>query len=116
LIMAKSSLIVYKHLLRELSLSVNNSSSSYSYRLSPIYKKIRDEFHRHRPLSSKYCKNLDETLFFARTYLTYLESVRRRTKIHSTYSKGERTIKQAANIVGLELPKTTDRPSLPLNQ
>lgn len=51
-----------------------------------------------------------------KTYLTYLESLRHCKLIRSTYSKGERTVQQAANIVGLELPKTTDRPHLPLNQ
>ena len=81
-----------------------------------MYLKLKDEYRRHRPITSKYCKQADEVLFVARTYLSYLESTRQRKTIHSTYSKGERTVQQAANIVGLELPKTTDRPALPLNQ
>jgi hypothetical protein len=108
----KSALTVYKNILHELS--INNSL--FSYRLSPIYLKIKDEYHRYRPITSKYCKHTNEVLFVARTYLTYLESVRRRKIIHLTYSKGERTVQQAANIVGLELPKTTDRTPLPINQ
>jgi len=109
---AKSALTVYKNILHELS--INNSL--FSYRLSPIYLKIKDEYHRYRPITSKYCKHTDEVLFVARTYLTYLESVRQCQIIHSTYSKGEKTIQQAANIVGLNLPKTTNQPHLPLNQ
>jgi hypothetical protein len=108
----KSALSIYKNILRELS--INNSL--FSYRLSPIYFKIKDEYRRYRPITSKYCKHTDEVLFVARTYLTYLESIRQRKTIHATYSKGERTVHQAANIVGLELPKTTDRPHLPINQ
>jgi hypothetical protein len=109
---AKSALTVYKNILHELS--INNSL--FSYRLSPIYLKIKDEYHRYRPITSKYCKHTDEVLFVARTYLTYLKSVRQCQIIHSTYSKGEKTIQQAANIVGLNLPKTTNQPHLPLNQ
>ena len=108
----KSALTIYKNLLRELS----KNGTSFSYRLSPIYLKIKDEYHRHRPITSKYCKQTDESIFVARTYLTYLESVRQCKTIRSTYSKGERSVEQAANIVGLKLPKTTDRPALPLNQ
>jgi hypothetical protein len=108
---SKSALIFYKKLLRELS--INNTL--FSYRLSPIYLKIKDEYRRSRPITSKYCKHTDENLFVAQTYLTYLENVRQSKIIHSTYSKGEKTVQQAAHIVGLELPKTTDRPHLPIN-
>ncbi|CAF1069480.1 unnamed protein product [Adineta ricciae] len=107
----KSALTVYKRLIRELS----PNNLLFSYRSSPIYLKIKDDYRRYRPITSKYCKHTDEVLFVARTYLTYLESTRARKIIHSTYSKGEKTVQQAANIVGLELPKTTDRPHLPLN-
>ncbi|CAF0886231.1 unnamed protein product [Adineta ricciae] len=108
----KSALTVYKRLIRELS----PNNLLFSYRSSPIYLKIKDDYRRYRPITSKYCKHTDEVLFVARTYLTYLESIRTRKIIHSTYSKGEKTVQQAANIVGLELPKTTDRPHLPLNE
>lgn len=108
----KSALNVYKNLLRELS----TNNSLFSYRLSPIYLKIKDEYRRHRLISSKYCKQTDESLFVARTYLTYLESVRQRKALHAIYNKGEKTVEQAANIVGLQLPTTIDRPHLPFNQ
>ena len=106
----KTALTVYKNLLRELS--ANNAL--FSYRSSPMYQKIKDEFRRHRPIAAKHCKQTDEALFVARAYLTYLESARHRHRIHSTYSKGEKTVQQAANIVGLELPKTIDRAPSPL--
>jgi hypothetical protein len=108
----KSALTVYKNLLRELSIN----KSLFSYRSSPIYLKIKDEYRRYRPVTAKYCKHTDEVLYVARGYLTYLQSSRQRKIIQSTYSKGEKTVQQAANIVGLELPKTIDRPHLPLNQ
>lgn len=57
----KSALSVYKGLLRELS----KNNSLFSYRLSPIYLKIKDEYRRYRPVSSKYCKHTDEVLFVA---------------------------------------------------
>ncbi|CAF0742116.1 unnamed protein product [Adineta steineri] len=109
---SKSALTVYKKILHELSAN----KSLFSYRASPVYLKIKDEYRRNRPVTAKYCKHTDEVLFVARTYLTYLESIRERHIIHSTYSKGEKTVAQAANIVGLNLPKTFDRPHLPLNQ
>ena len=108
----KSALTVYKNLLHELS--INNSL--FSYRLSPIYFKIKDEYRLYRPITSKYCKHTNEVLFVANSYLTYLQHVRQRKLIHSTYSKNEKTIQQAANIVGLELPKTIDHSHSPINQ
>jgi len=109
---SKSALNIYKNILRELS----TNNSLFSYRFSPIYLKIKDEYRRYRPITSKYCKQTDEVVFVAQAYLTYLKSVRERHIIHSKYSKGERTVQQAAHIVGLELPKTTNRPHLPFNQ
>jgi hypothetical protein len=108
----KSALTIYKNLVRELSMN----NPAFSYRLSPTYLKIKDEYHRHRPIASKYCKESDETLFVAQTYLTYLQSIRERKIIHATYSKGEKSVQQAAHIVGLELPKTFDRTHIPLDQ
>ncbi|CAF1492756.1 unnamed protein product, partial [Didymodactylos carnosus] len=107
-----NSLVIYKRLLRELSRLSNNNS----YKSSPIYPKLVDEFRRHKPLAAKYCKETNEQLFLADTYLNYLVSVRKRTEIQNTYSKGEKTVEQAANIVGLSLPKTFDREPLPLTR
>ena len=109
---SKSALAVYKSLLHELSVD----KSLFSYRLSPIYLKVKDEYRRYRPVTSKYCKHSNEAAFVAQTYLTYLQSVRQCQIIHATYSKGEKTVAQAANIVGLALPKTFDRAALPMNQ
>ncbi|CAF3175617.1 unnamed protein product [Rotaria socialis] len=108
----KSALSVYKGLLRELS--INNSK--FSYRSLPVYLKIKDEYRRHRPITAKHCKPNDEILFVASTYLSYLESARKRKIIQSIYSKGERSVQQAANIVGLALPEIIDRPYLPIDQ
>lgn len=101
----KSALTIYKGLLRELS----TNNVQFSYRTSPIYQKIKDEFRRHRPIASKHCKHRDEALFVAQTYLSYLESSRHRYRIYSTYAKGERSIEEAAKIVGLALPQTVDQ-------
>lgn len=109
----KTALTVYKKLLHELSMTNN---SLFSYRLSPMYLKLKDEYRRHRSVTSKYCKGSDEILFVANTYLTYLQSVRQRKVIHATYSKGEKTVQQAANIVGLKLPETTDQPHVPVSE
>ncbi len=92
------------------------SCNLFSYRLSPIYLKLKDAYHRYRPISAKYCKHTDENLFVTQAYLTYLQSTRKRKTLQSIYSKGERSVEQAANIVGLKLPKTIDRPHLPLNE
>ncbi|CAM4861293.1 unnamed protein product [Rotaria socialis] len=86
----KSALSVYKGLLRELS--INNSK--FSYRSLPVYLKIKDEYRRHRPITAKHCKPNDEILFVA----------------------SERSVQQAANIVGLALPEIIDRPYLPIDQ
>lgn len=108
----KPALVAYKKLLRELA----TNNLKFSYRSLPIYLKIKDEYRRHRPVATKHCKTNDEALFVANTYATYLESVRQRKTIQLTYSKGEKSVQQAANIVGLELPKPVDRPYLPLNE
>jgi hypothetical protein len=109
---SKTTLSIYKNLMRELT----TTKGLFSYRSSPMYWKINDEYRRHRPMAAKHCKETNEMTFLAQTYLTYLESARHRHRIHSTYSKGEKSVQQAANIVGLELPKTIDREPIPLNQ
>ncbi|CAM4826786.1 unnamed protein product [Rotaria magnacalcarata] len=75
-----------------------------------------NEYRRHRPITAKHCKPNDEILFVASTYLSYLESARKRKIIQSIYSKGERSVQQAANIVGLALPEIIDRPYSPIDQ
>ena len=51
-------------------------------------------------------KGPNEMHHLADTYTTYLESGRRLSELHEKYCKGERTIEQAAQMVGLKLPKT----------
>ena len=72
-----------------------------------MYKYIADQFNKNRVTAAQYCRNEDQAAHLAQTYLCYLSSVRRHTELLDEYqNRGEKTTEQAANTVGLKLPKT----------
>lgn len=57
----------------------------------------------------RFCRPQDHYKYFAETYLTYLKSSRMEGELVSKYfNKGERSIKDSARLVGLELPKVNN--------
>ncbi len=89
-----STLNLYKELVREVG---SNDK--------PLIDLIRNQFKQHTVTSEKLCKHPNEMEFVAQTYLTYLKSIREHLVLKQKYCKGERSIEEAANIVGLKLPK-----------
>ena len=54
----------------------------------------------------RFCRPQDHYKYFAKTYHTYLRSCRCQDEITQKYfNKEERSIKESAKLVGLELPK-----------
>ena len=70
-----------------------------------LFNLIRNEFRQNTVTSKKYCREENEQFFIANTYLSYLKNTREYSLLKSKYAKGERSIEESANIVGLSLPK-----------
>ena len=101
---------LYKQLLKEANLiqSPSNKLLSNQQSTKSLLELLRNEFKRHNLTTSKHCKQTNESFFIGQTYLNYLKSTRENLQLQARYCKGERSIEDAANIVGLRLPKTYD--------
>jgi len=75
-------------------------------RNSPSYSYIVDQFHQYNVTGAKFCKEKDEMRHLAQTYLCLLQSNKKQAELSTQYARGERSVEEAANIVGLSLPKT----------
>lgn len=59
--------------------------------------------------ASQYCRSPEEMSYLAVTYLTYVRAQDQyRTLYERHYGKGEKTVHEAAKIVGLKLPQTPE--------
>lgn len=93
---------LYRSLLNELRL---NSRNGQLNKESLAYKYITNQFEKHQTTDEIHCKAKEEMKFLAETYLCYLRSLRKYTKIQQEYmSQGERSVKETANMVGFKLP------------
>lgn len=64
-----------------------------------------EQAHAHKETSQVLCKAREELNNLAETYLCYLTSQETRKEIHKQYAgKGERGIKETADLVGFKLP------------
>ena len=72
---------------------------------------LRNEFRQNSVSGSQYCMEKNELFFLANAYLTYLTSNNEALMLYSKYCKGERSIEESANIVGLRLPKQYEPPT-----
>ncbi|PAA46528.1 hypothetical protein BOX15_Mlig009865g2, partial [Macrostomum lignano] len=73
----------------------------------PLIRYIANEFKRHQATQEINCKAQNEASYLASTYLSYLTSCQKHQSLIDTYgAKGERTTKQAARLVGLDVPDT----------
>lgn len=107
-------LAVYKQLYKYLKLDRNITSSvaiNVKNNSNSLIDQLRDEFRQNSVTDSKYCMRKDEMLFLATTYATYLDSTRKTLDLYSRYCRGERSIQEAAQTVGLRLPKTYTEPA-----
>jgi hypothetical protein len=88
-----NTLRLYKELVREVKVD------------KALVDMLRGQFKQHDVASNKLCKHPEEMLFVAQAYLTYLKSTKEHFELKQKYHKGERSTEEAANIVGLRLPK-----------
>ncbi|XP_055381290.1 protein FMC1 homolog [Condylostylus longicornis] len=66
---------------------------------------ILAQFKKYQTTDQTLCKAREEMKFLGKTYLCYLQSLRRHAEIHKEYhGRGERTVKETADIVGFKLP------------
>lgn len=92
-------------LLRGLLHELRLSSQDGTIRNSPMAEYIIGQFRKYQTTDLQLCKAKDEMEFLANTYLTYLRSLRQYKAINVEYrGKGERSIKETADLVGFKLP------------
>jgi hypothetical protein len=89
----------YKHLFKYL----NNKNTKGNF--EPLKQTLRNEFKARSVIENTNCESKGEMFMIASTYLNYLDSTKETLRLYSIYCKGERTTEEAANIVGLKLPK-----------
>lgn len=93
---------LYRSLLNELRLAnpagrLNKDSLAFKY--------ITNQFEKHQTTDQTLCKAREEMQFLGETYLCYLRSLRKYNEIQSEYTgKGERSVKETADMVGFKLP------------
>uniref|UniRef100_A0A2M4ATS9 Protein FMC1 homolog n=1 Tax=Anopheles triannulatus TaxID=58253 RepID=A0A2M4ATS9_9DIPT len=89
-----------KQLLSELK---HVSSTDGSASLAAKY--ITDQYRRFETTEQQHCRAKEELQFTADTYRCYLESVRKLKELNEVYrGKGERSIRDTADMVGFKLP------------
>lgn len=99
--MSSNTLIVLRNLLKEVK--KNNSSLTKDKSLLANYILLQSR--KYLVTDEQACKAREEMKFVAETYLCYLKSQRLFDEIHKKYQgKGERSIKETAEIVGFKLP------------
>lgn len=88
-------------LLNELRLASPSGCSKNS--LASRY--VLSQFKKYQTTDQQLCKAREEVNFLGETYLTYLSSLRKYSELHKEFhGKGERTVKETADLVGFKLP------------
>lgn len=88
-----------KQLLNELR-AINSDGA---YPLAAKY--IRDQYRRFETTEQQHCRAKEELQFTAETYRCYLQSTRMLKALNESYrGKGERSIRDTADMVGFKLP------------
>ncbi|XP_066960907.1 protein FMC1 homolog [Macrobrachium rosenbergii] len=91
-----------RSLLRELRYSLPGHEKVQH---SPAFAYIMEYYRRNAVTDQQYCREQEELAHLAKTCATYLESSRKYKEIHAEYhSRGERTVRQTADLVGFKLP------------
>jgi hypothetical protein len=90
-----------KRLLTEVKLASPNGSNKDSL----IARYIVNQFEKYQTTDQQLCKAKEEMHFMGKTYLCYLQSLRKYQEINTMYKgRGERTVEDTANLVGFKLP------------
>ncbi|VDN97798.1 unnamed protein product [Rodentolepis nana] len=84
---------------------------SSSTLLRAILRELRQtstspQFRQNEHTTEQSCSPMHESILLADTYLNLLQSVARHQELVNTYKCREKTTSEAANLVGLSLPKT----------
>ncbi|XP_058821467.1 protein FMC1 homolog [Topomyia yanbarensis] len=98
---ARNAGVTLKKLLNEL----RKVSPEANYKESLAAKYIVSQFRKFETTEQQHCRAREEMHFTAKTYLCYLQSIRKLKEINATYSgRGERSIRDTADMVGFKLP------------
>ncbi|XP_020853766.1 protein FMC1 homolog isoform X2 [Phascolarctos cinereus] len=83
-----------------------SAATDRPYRDTAAYRYLVEAFRAHRVTSEKLCRAQHELHFQAATYLCLLRSTRNHVALHQEFhGKGERSVQEAAGVVGLTLPQ-----------
>nr|CDS27411.1 ATP synthase assembly factor FMC1 mitochondrial [Hymenolepis microstoma] len=80
--------------------------TSTSPKTNTFAKYIISQFRQNEHTTEQSCSPMHESIQLADTYLTLLQSVARHQELVNTYKCREKSTSEAANLVGLSLPKT----------
>lgn len=90
---------------RKLLYEVRRATPSQKLEDSLIKSFILNECRKYKITDEQLCKKKNEVLFLADSYRCYLESTRRYKELIKKYQgKGERSVKETADMVGFKLP------------
>lgn len=92
-------------IVRSLVQELRRVSQNKSTKENAMLQYIMEQAHVHKETSQVLCKAREELKNLAEMYLCYLRSQQACKEIHKQYSgKGERSIKETADLVGFKLP------------
>jgi hypothetical protein len=93
---------VYRSLIHELRLASPNGIMNKD---SLAFKYISSQYQKYKTTDQQLCKAREEMQFLGNTYLCYLRSLRQQGSIQKHFTgKGERSVKETADMVGFKLP------------
>lgn len=91
--------------LRQLLSEIRKQTSSKKVADNQMVQYIFQQYRKHQTTDQQLCKAIDEMHFKARTYYNYLHHTRQIKEINAEFKgKGERSVKETANMVGFKLP------------
>uniref|UniRef100_A0A6G1SMI7 Protein FMC1 homolog n=1 Tax=Aceria tosichella TaxID=561515 RepID=A0A6G1SMI7_9ACAR len=102
-----SNLSLLRSIHRELKYILKGpKSKDVSTTKDPSLRHMLNLMRENQVTEKRFCRPKDHYKYFAETYLTYLKSSRLEDElVHKHFHKGERSIRDSARLVGLELPK-----------
>ncbi|KAH8358602.1 hypothetical protein KR093_001229 [Drosophila rubida] len=93
---------VLRSLLHELREAASNPDAIKN---SLAARYILAQYKKFETTDQQLCKARNEAVFLGQTYLSYLSSQRKYNAIYKEYhSRGERSVKETADLVGFKLP------------